>query len=341
MKKIFIGMLLLILSCALIGCKQTISAEVISKNTIEMWDKAEEKTAEEQIILKDVSVGGVLKIKNAIIDINRNVKGNRLVFNLATRNLAIEIEDKAKGIIDLVLGYLDLQGNLKVAHLEEAFSKIGLKMNLTFEKTAVNGDIEVLNVKNMFKGNMSTSHKVQVNQALESSQEWYSLVNELLKEHIVKDFAPKGINEIQTSKEYSIAFNQDTIFNVYEKIMKIYGDSKIANSDYTINRVMYDAFAGKTGSEILKDRVVFDNLTAKYELSTFNKEKYISKMDIKSKLKLSISKKQLESIFKDISIAKNNEKVLQIYKAIESLMSYEKDFITGDIQIICNNKILK
>lgn len=341
MKKIIISLLLLVLSISLIGCKQTLSAEQLSANSIKAWDEAQEKTAEEQIVVKDVNIAGVLKIKNAIIDLNRNIKDDKLVFNLSTRNLSVEVDENAKGVIDVVLDYLNLQGNLKVKHLEEAFSKIGLKMNLIFDKTSINGDIEVLNVADMFKGNMSKSHKVKINQTIENNPEWYGVVNELLKEHIVKDFMPKNIDKIKTGEEYPIEFNEKTIFDVYDKLMKIYGNTKIANSEYTVNRIMYNAFNGNTGEEILKDRIVFENLKAKYNTAKHNKENYIDKMDIKSKFKLVVSKKQLESIFNDVSIATENKKVLQIYKAIETLMNYDKDFLAGDIEIICNNKIGK
>ena len=64
-------------------------------------------------------------------------------------------------------------------------------------------------------------------------------------------------------------------------------------------------------------------------------------MNVKSKIKVNISKSQLEITAKDLATVYKNEKLSDIYRSIISILNYDTALIEGDMDYFVTNRIIK
>ena len=64
-------------------------------------------------------------------------------------------------------------------------------------------------------------------------------------------------------------------------------------------------------------------------------------MNVKSKIKVNVSKSQLEIAAKDLAAVYKNEKLSDIYSSIISILNYGTALIEGDMDYFVTNRIIK
>ncbi len=251
--------------------------------------------------------------------------------------MSIKINENVKDIINMFLDYKNLQGNLKVKHLEQAWSKVGLRVNLQLDKNSVEGVIEVLNIKDMFKENLTKPaiFDIKLNDIAEN--EAYKAIYHELKCHPIASFFPTNKDSFNVNKEVPISFDSHEICCIANGFICNNCDKKLGESELTVKHILFDAFADTNAEEIFKNVLSIENPTAKFNLITKNDKKFVDGMNIKS----NISKNQLETIAKDLTEAYNNEKLFNIYSSVINLLDYENALIEGDMEYSATNRIIK
>ena len=320
MKKILVFILLSILIFTVVGCNKEVSAEEITNSTKEVWDNSVQNETIEQLSFKNLNIGGIVTIDNLVFDIEKKIK-----------------ED----IINMFLDYKNLQGNLKVKHLEQAWSKVGLRVNLQLDKNSVEGVIEVLNIKDMFKENLTKPaiFDIKLNDIAENDA--YKAIYHELKCHPIASFFPTNKDSFNVNKEVPISFDSHEICCIANGFICNNCDKKLGESELTVKHILFDAFADTNAEEIFKNVLSIENPTAKFNLITKNDKKFVDGMNIKGKIKINISKNQLETIAKDLTEAYNNEKLFNIYSSVINLLDYENALIEGDMEYSATNRIIK
>lgn len=342
MKKILVFILLSILIFTVVGCNKEVSAEEITNSTKEVWDNSTQNETVEQLSFKNLNIGGIVTIDNLVFDIEKKIKEDKIFLNIETRkNMSVKINENVKDIINMFLDYKNLQGNLKVKHLEQAWSKVGLRVNLQLDKNSVDGIIEVLNVKDMFKENLTkpATFDIKLNDIAEN--EAYKSIYHELKCHPIASFFPTNKDSFNVNKEVPISFDSHEICCIANGFICNNCDKKLGESELTVKHILFDAFADTNAEEIFKNVLSIENPTAKFNLITKNDKKFIDGMNIKSKIKINISKNQLETIAKDLTDAYNNEKLFNIYSSVINLLDYENALIEGDMEYSATNRIIK
>lgn len=342
MKKVLVIVCTMILAIVLAGCNRQVSSSVITDSTKDVWNNSAETETSEQFIFKNLNIGGVMNINNLIIDVEKKVSKDKILVNVATKNnMSVQIDEKAKGIIDMILDYKKLKGNLKVKHLEQAWSKVGIKSNLEFTGNSVKGVLEILNIKDMFKDNMSKPLKIDINLKNLNKDDSYKKLYNHLKSHPISTFFPTTKDSFNLSKETAVTFDSCKLCEIADGYICKNCDKQINKSNMTLKRVLFDTFAETTADGILKDCLKIENPTAKFKLSSKNGKEFVDSMNVKSKIKLNISKSQLNIIAKDLSVIYNDEKIYEVFKGIESILRYDKSLVSGDMEIIIRTDIIK
>ncbi len=342
MKKILVLILSLLLIFIFAGCNKDVSAEQITNDTKEAWDNSTQNETVEQLSFKNLSIGGIVKIDNLVFDIEKKFKDNKLFLNIETRkNMAIKIDENVKGIIDMVLDYKKLEGNLKVKHLEQAWSKVGLRANFEIDNNSVKGSVDILNVKDMFKENLAKPIHYDINIDNLSKNEEYRKTICALKCHPVSTFFPKNNGNFNISKETPVTFDSKDICSLTDSFICKNCDKKINESEFTLKHILFDTFCDTKAENIINNVIKLENPTAKFKLGSIDGKKYIDSMNVKSKIKVNISKSQLEITAKDLATVYKNEKLSDIYRSIISILNYDTALIEGDMDYFVTNRIIK
>lgn len=342
MKKLLLFLLTLTLILTLVGCKKEVQTQALTNSTMQVWDNSTKNESVEQIIFKKLNIGGILDIDNLVLDVEKKFDNGKLLLNVETRkNIAVKIDDKVKSIIDMVLDYKKLEGNLKVKHLEQAWSKVGLKINVQMNESQAKGYIELLNVKDMFKENLSKPLKIDINfENMENNEIYQNFFHQLIS-HPITTFIPQSDNTINVAKEIPINVDKNNICKLADGYICQNCDKKINDSEFTLNHILYDTFAETTAEGIVNKVVQIDNPTAKLNVIKKDGVEFIDGMSVKTNLNINISKSQLDIIAKDLTSVYNNEELYNIYKSIISILNYDTALISSEIEFVTTNRVLK
>lgn len=342
MKKILGIILLLLLTISLVGCNKEVNVQQVKSTTEEAWDNSTKNESVEQISFKNLNIGGVMKINNLVLDVEKKYDNGKFLVNIETRkNMSVIIDEKVKGIIDMVLDYKNLEGNLKVKHLEQAWSKVGLKVNFEATKDSIVGYVEFLNVKDMFKENMSKSMKIDINLKGEKNKQIVQSIYDELKAHPISMFVPSNKQSMNIGKETSVNCDTTHFCNLANVLFCTNCDKKMKDSDKTIEHILYDTFAETTGEDIVKKVLQISEPMAKYKLSTKDNKEYVSEVNFKSKININISKNQLDIAAKDLTQGEKKKELYNIFKSIIGIMNYDENFVTGELEVLVQNRIVK
>ena len=342
MKKLLIVFLSIVLMLSIVSCDKNVSTEEITNSTKEVWDNSTQNESIEQVSFKNLNIGGVMTIDNLVFDIEKKFKDGKLLVNIETsKNMSIKINEDVKGIIDMVLDYKKLEGDLKVKHLEQAWSKVGLKANFEFDDDTAAGTIQILNVKDMFKANLAKPVKYEFKfDNLKNNEDYKAILCEL-NCHPITTYIPTNKDTFNLSKEVPVSCEFNEFCHISDNFLARHCENCINKSNYTLKHILFDTFADTTASGIFKNAVNIENPTAKFKTSIFSGKKYIDSVNVKSKLKVNISKEQLEIAAKDLSEAYDNPKMHEIYSSIISILNYDSALIEGDMDILITNRIVK
>lgn len=342
MKKILVFLLSVVVIVTAISCSRQIPADTLINETQQIWDNSEQNSSTMQLGFKDLNIGGVININNLVFDIEKKIINDKILLNVETRkNMSVKINDNVKGVIDKVLDYKKLEGNLKVKHLEQAWSKIGLKMNFEMDSDNVTGKIELLNAKDMFKGNLSKSIVKDCNLSNLSQNEQYKGIYSYLKAHPIGTLMPKQDGNVSTAKSIPMQFNSKEICGCLECFLQNNCDKRINNSEMTLKHILFDVFGETTAQEIEKNTVILQNPTGKITTIKKNGKNFVDNMKMQAKFSINVSKNQLLVAAKDLTDAYQNEKLYNLLKSMIDVLNYDKALVQGDIDVMINNNILK
>lgn len=342
MKKILGVILLLLVTISLVGCNKEANVAQIISSTEEVWDNSTKNESVEQISFKNLNIGGAMKINNLVLDVEKKYDNGKFLVNIETRkNMSVIIDEKVKGIIDMVLDYKKLEGNLKVKHLEQAWSKVGLKANFEATSDSILGYVEFLNVKDMFKENMAKSLKIDINLNGDNNKQIVEEIYSELKAHPVSMFVPSNKESVNLRKETSVNCDTTHFCNLANILVCTNCDKKMKNCDKTVEHILYDTFSETKGENIVKKVLQIQEPVAKYKMSTKDKKEYVSEVNFKSKIKVNISKKQLDIAAQDLTQGENKEELYNIFKSIIGILNYNESFIDGELEVLVQNRIVK
>lgn len=341
MKKLLLFLLFSILIFTMVGCKKEVSALDITNSTNEIWDSSTKNEATEMIIFKKLNIGGVMDIDNLVFDVEKKFENGKLGLVIETRkNMAVRLNENVKDIIDMVLDYKKLEENLKVKHLEQAWSKVGLKINMQMDENSAHGFVEFLNVKDMFKANLTKPIKIDINLDNLAENQNYQMIYKHLKCHPICTFVPESKVNINVNKQVPVAFETSELSHFADGYICNNCDKRINDSDFTLKHILFDTFSETTGEGIIKNTLQMNDTQAKINVITKDSKQYIDTMSVTSNLNINISKSQLETMAKEFTAAYNNEKLYEIFKSIIGILNYDTALLQSEIEVVVTNRVL-
>ncbi len=342
MKKIMYIIMVMLLSIisifTLAGCDDINMNEIV-ENTNNVWNEYDTKTAIEKVVLKDVNIAGIATIQNIDINIERVFNKESTMIKINTSNFAIKINKEVEEAVQIVLNAMNMSGAVSVRQLESIISKISFDLNSTMTKTNIKGTLKINNVVNLFSAQKSEALVINFDKTLDDSNMWLTMLADVGRDHLINQFAPTGDKNIETGISHDVEFIKTDGIEIAKSILAAKGDEPLANPDYTINKIFHNSFGTSDAEKIINERIILDNLTAKYELSSKESIKYISKMSIVGDLNIAINNDEIFALVENITSAINSPETNQIFCIMGMIFNFDKSIAVGKVIIDCDYKI--
>lgn len=341
MKKIFllvtIFVMLAVGSVFLIGCS-TEEKNTLINNTNQVVKESKKVLAKEDLHLQNLDVAGLATIQNVDINVEREITPDNTKVKLNTENMQIKINERVVPIVSSILDIIGMKGTLTVAHLEEALSKISISLNADITNTDINGKFVVNNLKNMFSPNKTMPLEMEFNRAVDTQNQWVNDSINMLRSHLINEFAPVNTDNIKHGKKYEFAYANENLSNILNGVLKLFGNDKLTNNNSNINNILNDSFGTNNAKDLMTKYISFSEMKGSTEFNKKNNIEYVETMKIDSKISLNLTSEDMNSLINTLSISLENDKIKQIYSLLNSIADYDK-IATGEVSMNFNYEI--